>query len=100
MLWSGPRRKRPNRLPERSARLIHSIAERDCLEIPDRYYSGVPRVVEMKPESLFCRLECHQTRTLKGPLAIIQTVSSGISCMMPRSATYRSTPTYGVSENE
>ena len=50
---------------------------RDCLEIPDRYYSGVPRVVETEPESLFCRLGCHQTRTLKSPLAIFQTVSLG-----------------------
>jgi hypothetical protein len=35
-------------------------------------------VVETKLESLFCRLGCHQTRTLKGPLAIFQTVSEEV----------------------
>ena len=49
---------------------------RNCLNIPDRYYSGVRRVVETEPKSLFCRLGCHQTRTLKSLLAIFQSCCS------------------------
>jgi hypothetical protein len=56
---------------------LPGILLRNCLIIPDKLLSGLPRVVRTEPEAPFCRLEYHQICTLERLLAIYQTVSLG-----------------------
>jgi hypothetical protein len=56
---------------------MHRTAWRNCLKIPDKLRSGLPRAVKGGQETQYRRLECHRIHTLGSLLAIFQTVSLG-----------------------